>query len=90
MDNFHGSLTGGAIALGFDISMSPERAENFGVIDTEPDGNRVVLRLDFTKEKALKRYLWYNYGHFPVCNIVDGKGRSLPGMGPVRIGDYVK
>lgn len=89
-DNVHGSLTGGARALGFDISMSPERAENFGVIDAEPDGNRVVLRLDFSKEKAVNRYLWYNYGHFPVCNIVDGKGRSLPGMGPVRIGDYVK
>lgn len=88
-DNVHGSLTGGARALGYDISMSPERAEHFGVIDAEPDGNRVVLRLDFTKEKALNRYLWYNYGHFPVCNIVDGKGRSLPAMGPVKIGEYV-
>lgn len=88
-DNVHGQLSGGNRALGFDISLSPERAERFGIIDTETDGNRVILRADFSAVKAMDRFLWYNYGHFPCCNITDSKGRSLPAMGPVRIGDYV-
>lgn len=89
-ENVHGQLDGGPRPLGFDISVSPERAERFGIIDIETDGNRVILTADFSKEKALNRYLWYNYGHWPQCNIVDSAGRSLPGMGPVRIGAAVK
>lgn len=88
-DNVHGQLEGGPRAWGFDVSESPEKAEHFGIIDVALDGSRVILTADFAKHKAFDRYLWYNYGYSPVGNIVDSEGRSLPGFGPIRMGDFV-
>lgn len=89
-DNVHGALNGGPRAWGFDVSHTPDKGANFGIIDVEPDGSRVILKADFAKRKAFDRYLWYNYGYNPLGNIVDSLGRSLPGFGPLKMGDYVK
>lgn len=89
-DNVHGQLDGGPRAWGFDVSRTPKHGEHFGIIDVALDGNRVILTADFAKEKAAERYLWYNYGYSPLANIVDSNGRSLPGFGPLKMGDYIR
>lgn len=84
-DNVHGELSGGYHALGFDTSSSKEVAEHCGILDIKTDGCRVILDTTFNMEDIQKRYLWYNFGREPICNIVDSSNRSLPGFGPLKI-----
>ncbi len=85
-DNVHGELSGGRHVLGFDTSTKTTHAEHCGVFCAKTDGNRVILDCSFSYEEMItNRYLYYNYGREPMCNIVDSHGRSLPALMAVKI-----
>lgn len=47
--------------------------------------NMVNVNIDDAKEYEL----FYGFGHDFYCNIIDGSGRAIPAMGPIRIKDYI-
>ncbi len=88
-DNVHGQLDGGVRPQGFALS-NREDGDFYRPLKTWVDGRYVYLKVCRTMETIMNSYLWYGIGHDPACNIVDGKGRSLPGFGPLKMSDLVK
>lgn len=87
-DNIHGSLQAGPRAMGFSLSSDSQYPEFTGIHDAYTDGNRVYLHTDYSFEVLKDMYLWYGFGRDNSCNIVDSKGRSLPGFGPIKLSNY--
>ena len=58
------------------------------VTDLEED--RVVIRLELSREALRDRTLWYGYGHNFACNITDDLGRAIPSFGPIHLKDWIK
>jgi sialate O-acetylesterase len=56
------------------------------LFDIQLDGRRVRVRSNLSPHMLSEAVLHYGLGTDPVCNIVDEGGRSLPVLGPVRLG----
>ena len=50
------------------------------------DGSRAMLRTSLPLAQAKGKFVCYGFGLDPYCNITDEADRSLPAMGPVKIG----
>jgi sialate O-acetylesterase len=82
-ENVVGGLRSGARPSGFSIVTENGTANHF---DISLDGAKVRIRSNLSPEMLESAALHYGYGIDPYCNITDEDGRSLPVMGPIRLG----
>jgi len=57
------------------------------VFDVRLRDQAAVIRTNMMRATMQDRAVHYGLGPDPVCNIVDDGGRSLPVMGPIRVGE---
>lgn len=81
--NVAGRLRAGSRPTGFTLVHQANRSN---VFDIQLEGRRVRLRSGLAPAQMSASTVHYGYGFDPVCNIVDEAGRSLPVLGPVRLG----
>lgn len=81
--NVVGSLRSGSRPTGFTLV---HQANTANVFDTQLDGRRVRVRSGLPASQLRAAAIHYGFGTDPVCNIVDEAGRSLPVLGPIRLG----
>ncbi len=81
--NVAGKLCSGSRPTGFTIVRQSNAAH---VFDVQLDGRRARVRSCLAPALLGEALLYYGHGLDPVCNIVDEAGRSLPVLGPVRLG----
>lgn len=81
--NVVGHLRSGSRPSGFTLVTPPYGIQNH--FDITLDGRRAIIRsnLGDTLDEAS---LHYGYGTDPYCNITDEADRSLPVLGPIRLG----
>ncbi len=82
-ENVIGKLCSGSRPTGFSIG-GPSGATNH--FDLQLDGPCVRVRSNLSSHMLKEAVVHYGYGTDPVCNIVDEGGRSLPVLGPIRLG----
>jgi hypothetical protein len=82
-DNVVGKLQSGGRPSGFSIVSATGSANHF---DITLDGTRVRIRSTQNTDFLNEAVLYYGYGTDPYCNITDAAGRSLPVLGPIRLG----
>ncbi len=82
-ENVVGQLTSSGRPSGFSIVNPAGSANHF---DIRLDGKCVRIRSTAPAANLGESTLHYGYGADPYCNIVDEAGRSLPVLGPVRLG----
>lgn len=82
-ENVAGKLCALSRPSGFTIINQTGSANHF---DTQIDGRCVRIRSGYSAETLAGAVLHYGYGTDPYCNIVDEAGRSLPVLGPLRLG----
>lgn len=82
-ENVAGRLRSGDRPSGFSIVTENGSTNHF---DIALDGTRVRVRSNLSPEMLESAALHYGYGIDPYCNITDEAGRSLPVMGPIRLG----
>ncbi len=88
-DYVHGQLDGGSRPQGFSLSEGKDGGFCFP-FRTWTDGRYVYLKFEKSPEAVESCFLWYGAGHNPACNILDGKGRSLPAFGPLPMRELLK
>jgi sialate O-acetylesterase len=82
-ENVVGKLVSGSRPSGFAIVNSNGCSNHF---DLQLDGACVRVRSGLSADALAEAMLHYGYGTDPYCNIVDEAGRSLPVLGPLRLG----
>lgn len=88
--NIVGGLHAPGVPYGFSI-LDKEDGEPIREISrTELGEDAIRLKVEINPEQIEDYYVCYGYGNTYYCNITDGAGRSIPGMGPLRIKDYLK
>lgn len=85
-DNVIGSLVSEGRPSGFELTSKPGEITAHYVFSTELKGNSVILRAGQNRIDTENFFLYYGFGVQPYCNITDEADRSLPAMGPVRVG----
>ncbi len=89
-DNVIGKLEATGRPSGFELSEKPNELNCYGIYRIDLNGSSVILKTTINYiDDVNNRFLHYGFGVQPYCNITDSAGRSLPVMGPVRVGpDY--
>ena len=82
-ENVSGRLRSGDRPSGFSIVTENGASNHF---DISLDGTKVRIRSNLSTDMLESAALHYGYGIDPYCNITDEVGRSLPVMGPIRLG----
>lgn len=82
-ENVAGRLRSGDRPSGFSIVTENGASNHF---DISLAGTKVRIRSNLTTDMLESAALHYGYGIDPYCNITDEAGRSLPVMGPIRLG----
>ncbi len=54
------------------------------------EGDSIRLKINFPEKNFEDLYIAYAHGNSFYCNITDGRGRSIPGFGPLKVADYLK
>jgi sialate O-acetylesterase len=82
-ENVAGRLRSGDRPSGFSIVTENGAANHFAI---SLDGTKVRIRSNLSTDILKSAVLHYGYGIDPYCNITDEAGRSLPVLGPIRLG----
>ncbi len=81
--NVMGGLTAAGLPSGF--AVVDEQCASY-VYRTDLAGDCAILAVDVPIAELAEKALHYGHGTTPYCNITDRAGRSLPVMGPIRLG----
>ncbi len=82
-ENVVGKLQSGDRPSGFFITGPNGSVNHF---DIQLDGSCVRIRSSLPPSNLAEMMFHYGYGTDPYCNIKDEAGRSLPVLGPIRLG----
>jgi len=85
-DNVDDGLKSAGRPTGFALTQKRGEITNDYIYRIDLDKNKVILKTCITPLEAEGMHLYYGFGADPYCNITDGADRSLPAMGPVRVG----
>lgn len=86
-DNVVGKLQSQGRPSGFELTEKAGELSCHSIYRIDLDGDRVILKTTFNyMGDAQNQFLYYGLGVKPYCNITDAADRSLPVMGPLRVG----
>ncbi len=88
--NLIGSLTSEGRPTGFAISTKPDSIDMRHIFRVDLFRDTAYIRHEIPYEKLKESYLFYFYGCGTYANITDSEGRPIPGMGPIKLSDYLK
>jgi hypothetical protein len=87
-DNVMGKLQAQGRPSGFELTEKRNELSFYSIYRIDLDGNKVILKTTFNCMDDVKnQFLHYGFGVQPYCNITDSFDRSLPVIGPVRLGE---
>jgi len=84
--NLHGDLLANGVPSGFFITKTADSQPERAISKIELRGNLVCVKTELSRDLLREYCLFYAFGNIFYCNITDSAGRSIPAMGPIKIG----
>jgi len=88
--NLNGRLISEGRAVGFALSMSPDRLDRRHIVRVNLHGDTAWIQHELPVEELHNAYLFYLFGNDSYANITDEDGRPIPAMGPISLREYLE